>query len=89
MNKEAKELFFKNADPTRNCKDFWNACKPFLSDKDTTNGRRILLVENENIISDDRDIATVFNEYFCNITKFLLVPKWSGISSSIEDPVSD
>ena len=40
--------------------------KPCLTDK-TLKGERILLIENEKVESDEREIVKIFNEYFSKI----------------------
>ena len=41
-----------------------------LSHKETVSDK-IILVENEKVVSDDREIAICFNDYFTDITKSL------------------
>ena len=47
---------------------FWKTIKPFLSDKSSQNND-ITLRENGHVISDSKQVATVFNDYFANIEK--------------------
>ena len=53
-------------------KTFWKTVKPFLSDK-IVSKEQILLVENDEIISEDSKIAESLNSFFSNIKilKFL------------------
>ena len=39
---------------------------------------KILLLENERIVNDDSDIATIFNTYFNRITETLDIPSWNN-----------
>ena len=55
MNRNARKLYFNQTDSID--KNFWTACKPFLSDKAAV-GKRTILVEDDKIIS----VATVFNK---------------------------
>ena len=88
MNKKAKQSFLNKCDPSRQCKGFWKACKPFFSEKSTEMKEKIVLVENEDIIAKDQDIATVFNKFFCNITSSLVIKKWNlNFSTYSDDPV--
>ena len=41
------------------------------------NKGNIILLENEQIISNNYDVGNIFNEYFVNITTTLNVPKWT------------
>ena len=50
--------------PNQGSKTFWKVCKPLLSSKSNSGVGRILLIENNDILSDDKSIATIFNEYF-------------------------
>ena len=44
--------------------------KPFFNDKGF-NSSKITLVEENNIISDEEEIANIMNNYFINVTKTL------------------
>ena len=48
-----------------NNKTFWKTVKPFFSDKDIIN-KKIVLIEEDNIISDDKEVANIMNTYFSN-----------------------
>ena len=49
--------------------------KPFLSNKGNTEHKKIILVENDEIIRDDKKNADIINDYFVNVTKSLDVPE--------------
>ena len=49
---------------------FWKTVKPHFSDKGS-NSKRITLLENDSILTDDKDIAKTMNNFFINITKNL------------------
>ena len=63
-----------------------NICKPFFSNKGSIVEEIILLVENETIVSDDRELSIIFNKYFNTITNGLNIFKWNDKfnSSSVE-----
>jgi len=42
----------------------------------SSNSDRILLVQNERMLSKDSDVAEAFNSYFRDITKDLNLSKW-------------
>ena len=44
--------------------------KPYFSDK-VSNSRRITLLENDSVLTDDKNIAKTMNNFFTNITKNL------------------
>ena len=84
MNEKCRKSFFNSAS-----KGFWNIYKAFFWDKgERTSGEKILLVNNGNIISNDRDVATTFNQHFSNIADSLNILKWNPeFASSTIDPV--
>ena len=84
--RQAKKRFFSNLDTcdiTDN-KTFWKTVKPFLTDKVKIKSKITLIerkqkenqaeiFEEEEIISDDKEIAEVFNEFFINIVPNLKI----------------
>ena len=90
LNKTTKRAFFNKIEPPKSRgKQFWKACKPLFSSKSNTSEDKILLVDNDKIISDDLKIATVFNTYFSNITHSLNIFHWnSHFKITSEDQIS-
>ena len=72
MNRAAKRKFFFQLDPKEvgKEKNFWKTFKAHFTDK-TSGQNNIILVENENIVNDDKVICELFNSYFVNITDTL------------------
>ena len=62
--------------------------KPFLSDKKVSK-EHILLVENDEIISEDSKIAESLNSFFSNIVKNLEIPGYRPHNDSLFENVSD
>ena len=60
---------------------FWKSVKPFFCDKGS-NFSKITLVEENNIISDEEEIANIMNNYFINVTKTLNLKKQLGVARS-------
>ena len=60
-------------------KKIWKAVKTFLSDK-VKKHSKITLVEGEEIISQDDQVAKIFNKYFINISakhcRLAMIEKW-------------
>ena len=88
LNKKCKKSFFNSPKSNAGSKGFWKIYKPFFSDKGGAAGERILLVNNCDIISNDRNVATVFNEHFSSLflallTQFLVLSKNSHCHPSI------
>ena len=67
---------------------FWKTVKPFLSDKITTFLKR-LLVENDEIISDESKVADSFSNFFENALHSLGIKtnEYSNDNYGLENPV--
>ena len=74
---------------------FWKTIKPYMSHKGS-NFRRITLLENYSVLTDDKDIAKTMSKFFIKITKNLnLKPHKdssltdiNGISSNFNNHIS-
>ncbi len=77
INNKAKRDYFKNLNPKKldMNKKFFTTFKPFFSSKYTPD-ERILLIEDNEIISEERTISEIMNEYFTNITENLNIKHW-------------
>ena len=64
-----RHYFFERCAGGPKSKDFWPTIKPFLSKKGSGGGSEIILSENEKIISDQREVCDIFNNYFVNVAK--------------------
>ena len=51
-------------------KKFWKTVKPFFSEKNIVN-KKIVLIEDNNIISDDIKVAQLMNAHFSNTVPLL------------------
>ena len=84
--RKTKRNYFKNVkmqDITDN-KKFWKTIQPYFSDKGY-NQTKITIVEKDSIITDEKKIATLMNNYFINITKNLdLKPSTISNTSAID-----
>ena len=80
-------------------KTFWKTVKPLLTDK-VKNKSKITLIEkkykdnsteySEEIISDDKEVAEVFNIFFINIIPDLKIPasqNWNNGFQNKNDPL--
>ena len=61
--------------------------KPFFNDKTCNCSESILLVDNGLVVSNEDDIATIFNTYFNRITDSLDIPEIPQMPTSSIDPV--
>ena len=65
-------------------KKFWKTIRSYFSDKGY-NQTKITIIKKDSIITDEKKIATLINNYFINITKNLdLKPSTVSNTSDIE-----
>ena len=70
--RKEKRSYYSNID-IKNITDnrkFWKTIKPLFSEKHFSNNK-IILVEGDEILSDNQEIAETFNIYFANVVKSL------------------
>ena len=88
--KERKKFYEKlNIKNVTDNKIFWKTVKPFLTEKGNPSSK-ITLVEGEEIISEDQEVAQKLNELFSSSVKNLDIPKNSYITNptnSLRDPI--
>ena len=89
--RSAKKVYYSNLSikDVNNNKKFWKIVKPLSSEKVNKNGN-ITLVENNNIISSEIEIAEKLNTFFSNIVKELNIKVKEDFLydvSDINDPV--
>ena len=74
-NIEDKEYFENlNINFVNENKTFWTTVKPYFSNKNMKNSK-FFLVENNEIITDNKKNAEIMNNYFVNITHNLNIPE--------------
>ena len=78
LTKNVKREYFQNLNinSIKDNKTFWKTIKPFLSNKGNTHQKKIILVENDEIIMDNKKNADIMNDYFVNVTKSLDIPEF-------------
>ncbi|XP_066020921.1 uncharacterized protein [Pocillopora verrucosa] len=64
--KAMKEHFIKKSSEPENPREFWNAYRPFLHGK-TKQANDVIIMENNVVISDKREIAELFNAHVIQI----------------------
>ena len=69
-------------------KQFWKTMKPFLSEK-CTYASKITLVDNDNVISDDQELANTFNKFFEHAVDNLGIKEYPNIDDCDIDFISD
>ena len=85
--KQLKNFFFNNLDLKRvtDNKQFWKTVKPCLTEK-SLKYERITLIEHEKVVSDERELVKIFNEYFSNTASNLDIRRPPNITFHY-DPV--
>ena len=59
---------FSESELSKN-KNFWDTIKPFMTNKNGSKGN-VIMIEKEGVfVKDDKEIVTMFNEYFVNIVE--------------------
>ena len=79
LNKKAKKKYFTDAtkEGINSNKQFWDTVKPFLTNKGFSNNDKIVIEENNQFITDPKNLVKIFNNHYINI-----VEKTSGQSPS-------
>ena len=86
MNRQAKKSYF--TETINRSKSFWKTVKPFFCSKQSNCEERILLVEDDEVVSNEDELAFIFNKYFNRITDGLDIPPIPESIASDPDPVS-
>ena len=86
-----KSKFYGNLNEKKLCdnKKFWGLVKPVLSNKVVFN-EKITLVEQNNIVENDKKTTTILNNFFSNIITNLGIPQYTEgepVSQYINDPL--
>ena len=70
--KRERKKYYTNLDPKKitDSRKFWKTVKPFLSDKGASK-TDIILIEGDEIIQEDSEVAKVFSDFFSNSVKSL------------------
>ena len=89
LRKTKKDYYEKlNEKDVNGNKTFWKTVKPFLSDK-IVSKEQITLVENDEIISEESNVAQTFNSFFSNFVTNLKTPEYKDYDISFIESVSD
>ena len=93
LTSKSKRDFYNNLD-NRNVtinKLFWKTVKPFFFDKGPMR-QKITLIENDEIIGNNKEISEIFNNFFSSIVAKLNIPKYKDLSvnsANSEDPLEN
>ena len=87
-----KKRYFEDLDPkniTDNNKRFWKTIKPLLSDKQTSS-ENIILLEGNNLITEDQKVAETLNNFFIKAVPNLnleINKTFLSCTEGISDPI--
>ena len=87
LYQKERKKFYDNLD-IKNITDnkkFWKKLKPLLRDKVKCGSSKINLVENDDILSTDKEIAEAFSNYYSNAVKSLNLQCDSEHLSDVSD----
>ena len=81
MLKKAKKCYFAKLKPSEfsDNKKFWKTVNPLFTEKGISSDK-ITLIENKSIISDDKGVAEIFNDFFSNAVKNLNIDYYEHFS---------
>ena len=78
LKKDSKFSYFSNLDIRKESRPFWDACKPYFTNKHSRDDISIMLVEKQELILSEKNVCSIFNSYFGNIVQSLNLFQWSG-----------
>ena len=68
LRKKSIRNYFRNKCEQNNSKDnFWKIMIPFLSDKNNKSNENIILRENDNVLTNPKEVSECFNDFYINI----------------------
>ena len=79
LRKKAIKTYFKDITDSGivENKKFWQTIKPFITNKSGISNNNIMIIENDSLVTDDKKLATIFNDHYINI-----IEKSSGIKQN-------
>ena len=86
LYKKEKKAFYNNLNlrHINDNKQFWKTVKPFLTEKGSNSSRISLIDKAKGIVSDDKEIANTFSDFFDKTNKSNSI---SGETSNLTDPI--
>ena len=59
---------------TSNGKEFWKVIKPIATFKNKESSSNIMLLENNNVISNPHDVSNILNKHYVFLFRQVLIP---------------
>ena len=77
----------KNCINTTHCssKQYWTILKPFMSNKGASRNCEISLLENDQVVNNQKEVASILNDYYVNISRAIGEPDYMVDSDNIND----
>ena len=77
----------KNCINTTHCssKQYWTILKPFMSNKGASRNCEISLLENDQVVNNQKEVASILNDYYVNISRAIGEPDYMVDSDNIDD----
>ena len=70
LRKKSKNTFMRDkCASVKNGKEFWQNMKPLISNNIREENNDIVLLNDNVIVNDQRDVCNLLNDYFVNVTK--------------------
>ena len=90
MYKRSKLTYFRERceGGPRN-QSFWKTIRPFMANKSGPNRNKIILNEDNNIITDDKEICEIFNKYFISVADGIGFPDGLPANYNTKDGFQD
>ena len=90
LTRKVKREYYQNIkmDDLNDNKKFWKTVKPIFTNKGSKSSK-IILVENEEILSDTAKISEIMNDYFVNVAKALEISITSSPTLECNLPSGD
>ena len=87
--RKAKKEYYSSLNPSvvADNKKFWMAIKPLFSDKIKIR-KKIILIEGENIFSEDKEVAENLNSFFINAINTLGIQGYDGENDFVVNEAS-
>ena len=76
LNKKLKRNYLHSLPGNFQNKRFWQECKAYFSEKWSKTPNNVVLIESEDMISKDYEVAKTFNKYFSPIVDSYELFEW-------------
>ena len=78
LNRTSKLKYFNNLKLDKDNKQFWEKCKPYVTNKHSKTDTDIIINEKRGLLLKNKNVADIFNEYFGSIVESLDLHTWES-----------